>query len=339
MIAGIRAEPGLITLMREAENGPKESSAFHKNRTDKAMQHKENNLKELEAVQKIYPFTPSATSSGMGWEALQAIHWDKIPASGEISFFPMSQHKLVLMIRPPEKMDLRYEGVKLDRPVPGGSILVMPAGISREFRWQGRAEALDIYLDPSLVGRVMAEAFESDPTRTVIPPLIGLILPELRSAMLAVDAELRARGGGCPLLVESLATILSVHLIRHITGRRDLPASADGVLSGGKLSTVIEYIMENLGGDLTLGQMAAVAHLSPYHFARQFKAATGLSPYQYVISRRVERAQHLLRKDEELGLAEVALRSGFSDQSRFSLQFKRITGVTPRQFRILARDT
>ena len=159
MIAGIRAEPGLITLMREAENGPKESSAFHKNRTDKAMQHKENNLKELEAVQKIYPFTPSATSSGMGWDALQAIHWRKIPASGEISFFPMSQHKLTLMIRPPEKMDLRYEGVKLDRPVPAGSIFVMPAGMSREFRWQGSSwrgsiESLDIYLDPSLVGRV-----------------------------------------------------------------------------------------------------------------------------------------------------------------------------------------
>jgi AraC family transcriptional regulator len=237
------------------------------------MQHKENNLKELEAVQKIYPFAPSATSYGMGWEALQATHWRKTPASGEISFFPMSQHKLVLMIRPPEKMDLRYEGVKLDRPVPGGSILVMPAGSSREFRWQGGIDSLDIYLDPSLVGRVTAEAFESDPTRTVIPPLTGLILPELRSAMLAVDAELRASGGGCPLLVESLATILSVHLIRHVTGRCDLPAPADGVLSGRKLYTAIEYIMENLGGDLTLGQMAAVAHLSPYHFARQFKAA------------------------------------------------------------------
>jgi len=75
---------------------------------------------------------------------------------------------------------------------------------------------------------------------------------------LAVDAELGAMGGGCPLLVESLATILSVHLIRHVTGRRDLPAPADGVLSGRKLYTVIEYIMENLAGDLTLAQMAAV---------------------------------------------------------------------------------
>jgi AraC family transcriptional regulator len=300
------------------------------------MEREKNSLKEFEAVQKLYPFAPSATSSGMGWEALQALRWRKVPASGEISFFPMSQHLLVLMIRPPEKMDLRYEGVKLDRPVPAGSILVWPAGSSKEIRWQGSMESLDIYLDPSLVGRVTAEAFESDPTRTVVPLLTGLILPELRFAMLAVDAELRASDGGCPILVESLATILSLHLIRHTMSARRLPASEDGVLSGRKLHAVIEYIMENLGGDLTLGQIAAVAHLSPYHFARQFKAATGLSPYQYVISNRVERAQHLLRKDEELGLAEVALRSGFSDQSKFSFHFKRILGVTPRQFRISA---
>jgi AraC family transcriptional regulator len=87
----------------------------------------------------------------------------------------------------------------------------------------------------------------------------------------------------------------------------------------------------------TLERMAAVAHLSPYHFARQFRAATGLAPYQYVIARRVQRAQQLLRADGELGLAEVAFRAGFSDQSHFSSHFKRIVGVTPRQFRISAR--
>jgi AraC family transcriptional regulator len=126
-------------------------------------------------------------------------------------------------------------------------------------------------------------------------------------------------------------------LIRHITGAHRLPVSADGVLPRRKLRTVVEYIMENLGGNPTLEQMAAVAHLSPYHFARQFKAATGLPPYQYVIARRVERAQHLLRGDGELGMAEVAFRAGFSDQSHFSSHFKRILGVTPGQFRISAR--
>ena len=92
--------------------------------------------------------------------------------------------------------------------------------------------------------------------------------------------------------------------------------------------------MENLEGNPTLEQMAAVVHLSPYHFARQFKATTGLPPYQYVIARRVERAQHLLRADDELSLVEVALRVGFSDQSKFSFHFKRLIGITPRQFRL-----
>jgi len=83
--------------------------------------------------------------------------------------------------------------------------------------------------------------------------------------------------------------------------------------------------------------LAAVARLSPYHFARQFKVATGLPPHQYVIARRVERAQQLLRAGTDLSLAEVAAHAGFSDQSQFSRHFKRLVGVTPRQFRMSAR--
>jgi AraC family transcriptional regulator len=301
------------------------------------MRQEENSLKKLEERQKVIPFAPCAASYRMGWKGMQAVRWRKIPASGEVNSFPVSLHKLVLTIRPPEKMELRYEGVKRDRPLPTGSIYVVPAGSPSLSRWQGSWDVVAIYLEPSVFVRVAAESFEFDPTRTVVPPLDGLNLPELRSSMLAVDAELRTGGVGGPLLVESLATILSVHLIRHITGLHRLPASAHGVLPQRKLQRVIEYIMENLEGSPTLEQMAAVVNLSPYHFARQFKAATGLSPHQYVIARRVERAQHLLRKDDELGLAEAAQRVGFYDQSHFSSHFKRIVGVTPRQFQISER--
>jgi AraC family transcriptional regulator len=61
---------------------------------------------------------------------------------------------------------------------------------------------------------------------------------------------------------------------------------------------------------LTLEQLAAVAGLSPYHFARQFKAATGLPPHQYVVARRVERAQQFPQQDRDLFLAEIAARAG-----------------------------
>jgi AraC family transcriptional regulator len=79
--------------------------------------------------------------------------------------------------------------------------------------------------------------------------------------------------------------------------------------------------------------MAAVAGVSTYHFAHQFRRATGLPPYQYVIMRRVERAEQLLRAGTDLPLAEIAARAGFSDQSVFCRHFKRLVGVTPGQFR------
>ena len=104
-----------------------------------------------------------------------------------------------------------------------------------------------------------------------------------------------------------------------------------------RLRAVVEYVEEHLDAGLALEQMAAVARLSAYHFARQFKAATGLPPHQYVLTRRVERAKQLLQTGSDFSLAEVAAHAGFSDQSQFSHHFKRIVGVTPGQFRMSAR--
>jgi AraC family transcriptional regulator len=265
---------------------------------------------------------------------MQAVRYleAKSTASGEFNASQVSRHGLVLTIRPAERLDVRYAGMRVKKPPVAGSINVVPAGSSVQWDREGSMDLLFIYLEPSLVARVAAESFELDSSRTVMPPLNGLNVPELRSAMLAVDAELRTGGVGGSLLAESFANVLAVHLIRHITGHRRPKAPADSVLPRRKLHTVVEYIMEHLAGRPTLEQMAAVVHLSAYHFARQFKAATGLAPHQYVIARRVERAQELLRTDGGLGLAEVAFNSGFANQSHFCLHFRRIVGVTPRQF-------
>ena len=125
--------------------------------------------------------------------------------------------------------------------------------------------------------------------------------------------------------------------LRHILTPRRLERGRDGVLPRGRLRAVVEYIEEHLDGGPSLVQLAAVARLSPYHFARQFKAATGLPPHQFVILRRVERAKQLLHAGTDLSLAEVALHAGFSDQSQLSRHFKRLVGVTPGQFRTPAR--
>jgi AraC-like DNA-binding protein len=157
-------------------------------------------------------------------------------------------------------------------------------------------------------------------------------------ALRARDEELgQLDAGGGRLAAESLANVLAVHLIRHVLAPRRPQRGRDGMLPQGRLRTVVEYIEEHLDAGPSLAQLAAVVGLNPYHFARQFKAATGLPPHQYVILRRVERARQLLHAGTDLSLAEVALRAGFSDQSQFSHHFKRLVGVTPGRFRTPAR--
>jgi AraC family transcriptional regulator len=249
----------------------------------------------------------------------------------------ITHHRLVLFIRPPEELSLLYEGVKRHVPPPAGAISLVPAGTPSRWRSSGRRDALHIYLEPGLVARVAAEAFDLDPTRTTVPPLDGLDLPQLRAAMGAVDAELIARGAGGPLAAQSLANLLAVHLLRHALAPRQPARRRDGTLPRAKLRGVVEYIEEHLDACPTLEQMAAVARLNTYHFARQFKAATGLPPHQYVIVRRIDRAKHLLQAGADLSLAEVAARAGFSDQSQFCRHFKRLVGVTPGRFRTPSR--
>jgi AraC family transcriptional regulator len=201
---------------------------------------------------------------------------------------PLTQHTFVLFTGPPDELDLRYEGVKRHRPPPRGSVAVVLAGTPSRWRWRASRGLLHVYLQPGLVGRVAAEAFDLDPGRWLLPPLDALDLPHLRAAMSALDSEL-AGGAGGSLAVESLANVLSVHLIRHLTAPGRLECGRDGALPRGRLSAVVEYIEEHLGAGPTLEQLAAVVGLNPYHFARQFKAATGLPPHQHVFARGVER--------------------------------------------------
>jgi AraC family transcriptional regulator len=281
---------------------------------------------------KILPLEAAVSSDRLGWVGLEALRC-RMVRSWEYNVPPLTHHRLVLFIRPPEEMDLMYEGVKRHVPPPAGTISLVQAGSPARVRTSGCKDELHIYLEPGLVARVAAEAFEIDPARLTIPSLGSLDLPHLRAAMAAVDAELTAGDAGGPLAAESLANVLTVHLIRHLLAPRRPERRRDGTLPRGRLRAVVEYIEEHLGAGLSLGRMAAAARLSAYHFARQFKAATGLPPHQYVIARRVERAKQLLQAGTGLPLAEVAAQAGYSDQSQFSHHFKRLVGVTPGKFR------
>jgi transcriptional regulator of acetoin/glycerol metabolism len=89
-----------------------------------------------------------------------------------------------------------------------------------------------------------------------------------------------------------------------------------------------EYIESHLGENISIVRMAELAGLSVFHFARAFRQSFGAPPHSYLLRRRIERADHLL-KDTGLALSEIALSTGFSDQSHFARHFRRLTGMTP----------
>jgi len=99
---------------------------------------------------------------------------------------------------------------------------------------------------------------------------------------------------------------------------------------------VLEYIVMHLNENITNDALAEVAGLSVCHFARMFKQTVGLSPHRYVLRCRVEWARELLASTD-MPLSEIAIVTGFSDQSHYTRWFREIVGVTPSSYRWWSR--
>jgi len=110
------------------------------------------------------------------------------------------------------------------------------------------------------------------------------------------------------------------------------PPQALGGLSPCAMRRVREYVEAHLSESMDLAELAAVAGLSVYHFAREFKHSAGITPHAYLVRRRVERAQDMLARTD-LSLSEIAFAAGFSDQSHLTRHFRHMLGTTPREFR------
>ena len=129
-------------------------------------------------------------------------------------------------------------------------------------------------------------------------------------------------------LRDAIERVVSQHLARHAS-------AAPGGLRPGRLERVRALIERSLAQPLHIEDLAAAAHMSPFHFSRLFKVATGESPHAYLTRRRVERAKELLA-DSRLPLVHVASAVGFQTQGHFTEVFRRHTCTTPRRFRLAA---
>ena len=157
-----------------------------------------------------------------------------------------------------------------------------------------------------------------------IAPHIGPFDPLTLQLALAAEAFLEAE----TLHRETMSRALAVQLARSFSPAPHTTAK----IGDRRLRRVVDYIEDNIVEDLSLKDMAAIAAMSPYHFARAFKAATDASPLQYVINARIERAKAML-KSTRLPISEIAFRAGYRHLGHFSRHFKSRVGTTPGAYR------
>ena len=138
--------------------------------------------------------------------------------------------------------------------------------------------------------------------------------------------------GADALFAETLGLMTVLNLQRSNAA----PPVRNPALARGALARVVDYVEANLGDQISLADLAAAAGLSRYHFNRAFKAASGESPYQYVLRRRIETAQ-LLLAEQGLSVEQVAAAVGFRNASYFQKMFKARVGLNPSDVARLSR--
>ncbi|MEM1043711.1 MAG: DNA-binding response regulator [Bacteroidota bacterium] len=111
-------------------------------------------------------------------------------------------------------------------------------------------------------------------------------------------------------------------------------AGGPGGMPASALRRVEDHVAKHFDEALSLADLAAVAGMSPFHFAHCFKATVGLAPYQYVVQQRIEEAKRLLRHTDWL-VSDVAAAVGYESQGHFTTLFKREVGVPPGRYRRL----
>lgn len=269
------------------------------------------------------------SSRGKGWHGVDIA--DVVHPLDDFGLPAIPRHVLVVNLGSPAEAQERLRGRQ--GHLGTGSLTILPAGAASTWHLdrQGEVRHLHLYLPPALVHRVAAEA-GVNPDTVELVDAIGTRDPQIEAIALSLLAELRSDGLGGKIYIESLANLLVVHLLRHHSSVKQPAPPREAGLARTTLRIVTTYIEDHLAEDLSLSDIAAVASLSPYHFAHLFKKSTGLSPHQYVIHRRVERAK-LLLASTNWPLTYIAHNVGFANESHLAKHFKRLTGLSPKHYR------
>jgi AraC family transcriptional regulator len=283
---------------------------------------------------KTNPDSPLIFKRRAAWEGIRIEHYRF--HEGTLPEHHHREHVLIMPVGAGCNGELRTaNGFRLRGSNGAGGVCLVPAGLGHRAQLEGPSEYLTVYLDPAVITRAAAAAYVSGTVEII--EKYSAADTVIRNVGMALLAEFQCKGVGGQLYVDSLANVLAVHLLRYYTAAGSAFPRRAGGLSGKKLSEVTSFMAENCTRDVRLEELAQVAGISRFHFAREFKKVTGASPHQYLMKLRIQRAKSLLQ-GSNLPLIDVGLQSGFSHQSHFTRLFRRFTGTTPQSYRLLVQQ-
>ncbi|BDM83768.1 helix-turn-helix domain-containing protein [Acaryochloris marina] len=208
---------------------------------------------------------------------------------------------------------------------------ILPQGVPHKGLVKGNSTWIAIHLDHEFMAHTVHEVVNGERLQILTQiPLHDPLIWEVGNR-LAQGIDPQSQFGH--LYAESLASTLAIHLIQNYSAEQPNIRNYKGGLSDLKLKQIINYIQAHLDQEIRLVDLAELSGMSRYYFSRLFRKSMGLTPYQYVIHLRVERAKSMLKGNRQMAIAEIALACGFTHQSHLNKVFLRLTGVTPRAYR------
>ena len=279
--------------------------------------------------------TRLGTSEGRGWRGLLAERWQH--SEGDLAEIQPRDTEVIVMLQGRLRVRRRGDGRLQHHDAVPGTVWLCPAGIREDMihLYGDVKESIHLYLPAAPLSETALREFDVDPDKVRLRYDGGFRDPLVEYIAREVHAEMIGEAPLGRMQVETLAKALGVYIMRHYSNLE--PASTSlpavrGALDARRLERVMEFIDAHISEDLTIDTLANEVYLSPFHFARAFKAATGSAPHRYITDRRIERAKALINEGR-LPLADIAYICGFSSQAHLTRWFKRIVGATPGAYR------
>ena len=235
------------------------------------------------------------------------------------------QHLIWFQLSPRARFDCRIADRTLRHDVPAGSLTICPAGIDSAADAGEGVDALLVAIRPGQLALAAAEDLALE--ARLVERFSGrdeTLLDLARN--LTVESAGNYPNG--PIFWNELSSgFVDRLLARHMSA---FDSRARGRLGKEVLNRLRDYVMANLDEPIEVAALAKIAGRSPFHFTRIFTRSVGVTPHRYIVHLRLRRAIELVR-DGRSGLAEIAARTGFADQSHLSRWVRRVHGVSLTQ--------